>query len=1134
MSHLSSSVHQIDDHYEIVVIGSGYGGSIMASRLARAGRKVCLLERGREIQPGEYPDTEVETVAEMQMNSPELHVGKRTALYDFHLNDDMTVLVGCGLGGTSLINANVALRPDARVFDDARWPKAFRDDIATRLEEGYQRAEQMLKPAPYPDHFPRLPKHEAHRKSAEMMGADFYPLPINVNFEDGVNHVGVRQQACILCGDCVSGCNHWAKNTTLMNYLPDAKNHGAHIFTQVSVRMIERQDGRWLVHYQALRTGLEQFDAPLSAVRADIVILAAGTLGSNEILLRSKAAGLRLSDRLGHNYSGNADVGGLAYNADQRINAVGFGASDPKSMDPVGPTITGVIDLREAADVDQGMVIEEGAFNGALAGSLPLTLSKAAALVGKDTDSGIADEIKEKKRELESLLRGAYHGAVNHTQVYLVMAHDDSGGRLKLEDDRLRISWPGVGQQPFVATVNEKMEEAAAGIGATFMENPAWSILPSRNLVSAHPLGGCIMAEDASRGVVNHKGQVFLDSQGTTVYEDLYVCDGALIPRSIGANPLLTISAIAERNAALLAQDRGWTIDYELPPDVVRRLEPDVLGLQFSETMSGYFSSAAKADYQQGWDQGKKDQSEFRFIVTILAEDMEQMMTNPEYTAILTGTATAPALSPEPMTVTDGEFNLFSHDPGRAGTRRMKYRMRLTSQEGNAYFLDGFKIVRDDPGIDIWRDTTTLYVTIYDGDTMASPVIGRGILRIYPDDLRRQLTTVQVINASDIRQRLSALARFGRFFAGSLFDIYGGVFARPHLFDPDSPPRKQRELRVAAPEVHWFAAADGSQLRLTRYQGGTKGPVMLVHDVGVSSLTFAIDTIDTNLLEFLFANGYDVWLLDYRASIDLPTVAGEYTADDVARLDFPSAVDRVRAVAGAESIQVVGQGYGAITFHMAMLAGLQGVRSAVSSQAGAHFKVIPAKRARSGLYLDALLDGLGIASLTAYSDDHDDWLDRLYNRAIRLNITIDQEERCDNPVCHRITFLYAPLYEHDQLNAATHDALHEMFGLASMRNFRHLRLLAREGRLMASEGDDAYMPHVERLAIPITYIHGAENESWLPESTELTFNWLRKHNDRRLYSRQLIANYGHIDCIFGKNAAVDVYPFILNHLEQTA
>ena len=107
MSRLSSPVGELKDHYEVVVVGSGYGGAIAASRLARAGREVCLLERGREFQPGEYPDTELEAVHQMQVDAPAAHSGSRTGLYDMRVNDGITVFQGCGLGGTSLINARM-------------------------------------------------------------------------------------------------------------------------------------------------------------------------------------------------------------------------------------------------------------------------------------------------------------------------------------------------------------------------------------------------------------------------------------------------------------------------------------------------------------------------------------------------------------------------------------------------------------------------------------------------------------------------------------------------------------------------------------------------------------------------------------------------------------------------------------------------------------------------------------------------------------------------------------------------------------------------------------------------------------------------------------------------------------------
>jgi cholesterol oxidase len=179
------------------------------------------------------------------------------------------------------------------------------------------------------------------------------------------------------------------------------------------------------------------------------------------------------------------------------------------------------------------------------------------------------------------------------------------------------------------------------------------------------------------------------------------------------------------------------------------------------------------------------------------------------------------------------------------------------------------------------------------------------------------------------------------------------------------------------------------------------------------------------------------------------------------------------------------------------------------------------------------LDALGVDSLTAYVDGHADWRERLYDKALSV-LPIQEEERCNSPVCHRITFMYSLLYEHDQLNAATHDALHELFGVANIDAFEHLTLLTRRGHLVTANNQDAYLPHLERLAIPIAFIHGGENDCFLPKSTEITYDLLREKNGKGLYSRHIIPNYGHIDCIFGKNAANDVYPFILHHLEETA
>ncbi|MBE9035095.1 GMC family oxidoreductase N-terminal domain-containing protein [aff. Roholtiella sp. LEGE 12411] len=774
MTRLSSPIENLKNHYKVVIIGSGYGGGIAASRLARAGQQVCLLERGKEFQPGEYPNNEVKSLGEIQVDLPTKRIGSCTGLYDFHVNKDINIFVGCGLGGTSLVNANVSLQAEPRVFADQRWPQELRDDVKTLLAEGYRRAEEMLKPTAYPQDFPPLPKLDALEKSSKYLNENFYRPPINVTFKDGVNHVGIEQNKCNLCGDCVSGCNNKAKNTVLMNYLPDAKNHGAEIYTQVSVRQVEKQNNRWLVHFQLLNAGQEKFDAPAMFVSADIVILAAGTLGSTEILLRSQQAGLALSSQVGHNFTGNGDVLAFGYNTEQKINGVGFGNRPPSGQEPVGPCISGIIDMREQPRLDNGMVIEEGSIPGALAPILPKSLAAVGTILGKDTDEGLGDRLQEKLREAESLTHGAYTGAVRNTQTYLVMTHDDAAGEMYLENDRLRIRWENVGKQSIFQRVNDRLTEATRPLGGTQIPNPIWTNLFGHDLITVHPLGGCILAGNAEHGVVNHKGQVFSSNQGTAVYENLYVSDGSVIPRTLGVNPLLTISAIAERCCALIAKDRGWTINYNLPsaPTSPGVNTPAKVGIQFTETMRGYFSTEVKDDYQRAAQQGQKDRSPLQFTLTVIADDLEHLLNDPKHPAKIVGTVTAPALATEPLTVTNGEFNLFVVAQDQHETRQMLYRLPMTTEAGQSYYLEGYKELHDDPGFDLWSDTTTLYITVYAGDNNTNPVLGKGILKIQPVDFVKQMTTLKVTNAPSPTERLQAIDRFSRFFAGTLSELY--------------------------------------------------------------------------------------------------------------------------------------------------------------------------------------------------------------------------------------------------------------------------------------------------------------------------------------------------------------------------
>ncbi|HSR66311.1 MAG TPA: alpha/beta fold hydrolase [Acidobacteriota bacterium] len=1131
MIRLSSPLEDIQPHYEVVVIGSGYGGGIAASRFARAKRQVCVLERGKELQPGEYPDTGPEMAAETQIDLPDAHLGSRTGLYDVRVNDDINVFMGCGLGGTSLVNANVSLEAVREVWEDPVWPQGVRDDIDTRIEQGYRRARAMLKPQAYPGD--DLKKLQALQDSAEGMGVGdrFYRPPINVTFEDGFNHVGVEQQECERCGDCMSGCNYSAKNTTLMNYLPDAFNHGAKIFCQVSVRRLERRDdGTWEVHFQPLEIGREAFQAPTMAITADIVVLGAGSLGSTEILLRSKAEGLSLSDQVGKRFTGNGDALGFAYNNDQPIDAVGFGHRDPAGREHVGPTITGIIDLRNKDKLEDEIVIEEGSLAGGVANLLPVGLSAAAAVFGKDTDAG--DFFAEKRREWESVLRGPYHGATRNTQAFLVMAHDDGMGEMRLEDDRLRIHWPGVGSQPIFKTINETLHEATRPLGGTYVRNPTWSRLFGHDLVTVHPLGGCAMAERAEDGVVNHKGQVFSSPAGQQVYDNLYVTDGAVVPRTLGVNPLLTISALAERACAVAAADRGWNIDYEFGPvDPIPQAPPKQVGIRFTETMRGFFSDkVTEEDYQAAHDQGLRDGSSFQFILTILIDDLDGFLEDPEHAARMTGSVIAPALSEQPLIVTGGAFNLLFLDPqDDRDVRKMRYRMKLTAEDGSNFWFEGFKRVQDDPGDDMWYDTTTLFITLHEGADAGAPVLGRGILKIRNEDFQRQMTTLQVTNASSVQQRLEATGRFGAFFAGALFDIYGGVFARSTEMLDDVPPRKRRPLRMSAPEIHFFPAdGDGARLRMIRYQGGEKGPVLITPGFGTSSKAYTMDTVETNLPEYLFASGYDIWLFDYRASPDLEAASTQFSLDDIATKDYPAAVRKVLEATGADDIQVMAHCVGSLTFLMSMMSGLEGVRSAVCSALGFYPITNTLNEFKAGIGLSSILTLLGVKTVTT-DFDKDNWEDRLADDVLKFDRSF---ERCQSAVCRRIQTIYGPVYKHSQLNLATHQALHEVFGVANLKSLNHLAEMVRRRKIVNEKGKNVYLPHVDRLAIPLTLLHGAENQLFLPEGTMDTLRTLAKHNDAGLYSRIMLPNYAHMDMFVGQNADRDVFPFIAAELDR--
>jgi len=566
---LSSPLTSIKSRYEVVVIGSGYGASIAACRMARAGKQVCVLEKGKEKVPGEYPNTIKGLQPELQLTLPDGSVfGNPIGFFDFTLSTNTIVWKGCGLGGGSLVNSNVSIRPDPRIYNN--WPTAIQQDMQS-LEQGFQMAEEMLCPNPYPHQATRpLVKLDQLETASTGLGGKFYPAHVNVTFDDRVNDQGYFQPSCTLCGDCNSGCNYGAKNTLLMNYLPDAHSHGAEMYCSVMVKYLTRNtDSSWTIHCW----NMEDTANPVEfTVIADNVFVGAGSLGSTEILLRSKANGLPTSDCTGLGFGADGDFFGFSFNGPENIDSVGYGPNAPVDMyekeGPVGPCISGVIDLRSPdKPLTEGNIMEDMTVPGIFARLVSIALPALATIYGTDTTKG-QNEIEKMLRIIQCLVEGPYTGSMRNTLLIGGMGHDNQDGVMYLSDDRLCISWPNAIDDTRESELSAALLAAVTNLQGNYIKNflaePAWFMKNFPKIAACvHPLGGCMMADTGATGVVNHKGQVFTSTSSgvNDVYTNLYVCDGAIIPSSIGVNPLFTISAAAERICQIAAQDKGWKID---------------------------------------------------------------------------------------------------------------------------------------------------------------------------------------------------------------------------------------------------------------------------------------------------------------------------------------------------------------------------------------------------------------------------------------------------------------------------------------------------------------------------------------------------------------------------------------------
>lgn len=591
-----------DYDFDVVIVGSGYGAAVAADELARCEDEfgkpitICILERGREYLAGSFPSnhTELAGYARFATAGASRQGGIHDGLYDIRVSEDAVVVAASGLGGGSLINAGVMEMPVDEVFQEARWPRAIRND-AGRFAGFADEMRRRLGAKPLPS-----PVIRGLAKATELdrlAKGKSRPTHITVAATNGPNAAGVEMNACLMCGDCATGCNHNSKESLDLNLLVLAQRNGADVVTGATVLRVgpyAEGGAGWIVYVNHTEAHLRDRQPAAFEIRAKRVILAAGTLGSTEILLRSKSA-LPLSGQLGHKFSANGDMLVTAYNLSRPVNAVAdesvppdaAGASTLQAGRAIGPTITSMVDLRRG-DPERDLVIQDLAVPGALRRffeEVTTTFDVLNQLGTGDFGWHHAQEMPDDA--------AVSPDAIRNSLILAMIGRDSASGQLTAgvepicdnADGLLTVRWPGLRMDRRFENhhwcLAEMMKEA--GGGGRMVNNPLWRPFSEElerlfgrqrgPLVTVHPLGGCAMGDNCRQAVTDHCGRVFdVDGPGDrSVHQGLVVLDGSIVPTSLGINPALTISVLALR--AIIQLKEEWKLKPRSSPKSSTSLE---------------------------------------------------------------------------------------------------------------------------------------------------------------------------------------------------------------------------------------------------------------------------------------------------------------------------------------------------------------------------------------------------------------------------------------------------------------------------------------------------------------------------------------------------------------------------------
>ncbi|RDL32056.1 uncharacterized protein BP5553_09458 [Venustampulla echinocandica] len=1194
---ISKPVELLRNSYDCVVIGSGYGGGVAASRMARAGESVCLLERGKERWPGEYPSGFLDVVKQLHVSGKfapgflrgsMVEGGDPTGLYHLIMGKGQNAFVGNGLGGTSLLNANVFLEADDGTMKMDCWPKELRG--YDKLDKYYKRAADVLQPETYPTDWPELPKLKLLEKQAKNLGLEekFSRVPQTTRFQGGPNSTGVEMYPSALTGMDSTGVNDGSKSSTLVNYLSDAWNWGAEMFCECEVRYIKKHpnpdEEGYLVFFAwhgsnrgAFKNNLYEDLMWVHAKKC--VFLGAGSIGTTEILLRSKKLGLSMSDKVGTGMSGNGDILAFGYNTDEEVNAIG--REYPSPYRPIGPTITGIIDCRHGLENPlDGFVIEEGAVPKALA---PLFQTMLEMMPGNQMPKGegLVSKVKHALAQQGSRFLGPYFskGSIEKTQVYLIMSHDANQAILTLKDDKPILEFLGVGRSTYVNKLNDILKKATTAVGGTFVQSPFYACLGQQE-ITVHPIGGACMSKDgtADTGVTNHYGEV-LTGRGSETHPGLVVTDGAVIPTALGVNPFATITALAERSVEHAARDIGKKIDlktknhhldlfaephqYTLDKrhvtreDTIRIAKAKDLvaetratkasGFGFSEVMSGYIhigdgiQGDKIADYETAAKTARGLCEEARFFLSVQTFDTARTVNRADHKAMLTGTFTCAGLPGSPFLVQRGDFQLFSIDQSAPGTRNLTYDFDMTSVDGEQFHFHGYKVVDSSVALGPWRfwaAASTLYVTISKarGD---KTVLGRGMLHIKPSDFLSELFTLNP-SGRNFWAKLHSTVSFMGYFARQSANL----FLAPLVYQQYPAVTYHGYINNTSPDdTIQIVASDGVKTLLHVWEPRnpnikTKN-LFMVPGASVDQQIFALPTIEVNAVNYFTRAGYRVFVTVHRIC-QLMVAENNWTTFD-SRLDIKASLEWIRKEHGNDKIYTIAHCMGAVAYSCGLLDGtipadwILGISCSQVFCNPIWSALNMAKVLAGPIPFDKLYSLFGGSWFSCHSTKDDSYFQQFLNQILRF-YPDSRSEICNNVSCHRCSLVFGRLWNHRNLNEATHRQINRFFGGVNMTLLHTLMQMGYRGCVTTNGPLFEELDTPDNLArlkgIPIMLFSGSDNKVLTPESTEKTYGILRDTFGSVGYERHVVQGYGHLDCWMGREAYKDVYPIVREQVDK--